>query len=96
MQRGYPRFVYSHVKSGKDTGHYVVHLLFPRFICKAITPEEYEASALDVVVSTPIPNRILLQLSSFEEGRSHYKELEAMKAMAKWLTSKVKAGDIIL
>jgi len=40
MARTYPRFLYSNPNNSKSPGPFIVHLLFPKFICRLVTTGE--------------------------------------------------------
>lgn len=84
MARGYPRFLFSNPQNVKTPGPFIVHTLFPKFLChvKHNTSGRPNAGG-DVFVSPMFYIEILERWD--EADKSVYNDV--VFAMQKWLNS---------
>ncbi len=83
MARNYPRFLFSNPQDTKSKGPFVVHLLFPKCICKV----HYEVSGDHVGSLTIEP------LEFFDEHTDEESE-ELFSRMKEWLFSQILGRKI--
>ncbi len=99
MARQYPRFLFSNPQNTKSKGPFVVSLMPPILICRALNRNTGEAMQSGHVfffgnVAVELIGR---PYKENPDGSSQGDEVKVMlHEMAKWLDSQVKCGDIEL
>lgn len=86
MARGYPRFLLSMPKGGKNTGPFVFHTLTPNILCRIVPTQEDKSILKNQFMSR---NGWCIELlKCYDETPAVSAEIDiAMDAMLKWLPS---------
>jgi hypothetical protein len=83
MSRGYPRFLFSNPQNTKEPGPFVVHLLFPKCICKV-----YDFDKVRKTFS-------IKEISFFDECGAEKKE-DVLNQMRNWLFYQILEDQITI
>ena len=83
MSRGYPRFLFSNPQNTKEPGPFVVHLLFPKCICKV-----YDFDKVQKTFS-------IKEIRFFDECNGEEKE-NLLHHMRNWLFHQLLEGAVII